>query len=53
MYSGAEGSFFNLLAQTVDVNGDGYVVAHALKPPDHLVQILAAENLIRVAQKKQ
>ena len=51
------GVFFNLLAQTVDVNGDGYVVAHALKPPDHFVQIhadgSAEEELLRHERRQR
>ena len=32
---------------------DGDIIAHGLKPPDELIQILSAEDLIRVAHEKE
>ena len=42
-----------LFADAADVDGDGDVVAHRLENPDHLIQILPAEHLPRVAHEKQ
>ncbi len=43
----------DFFAQTVDVHGDRDIIAHRLKPPYQLVQILASEYLIWVPGEKQ
>ncbi len=50
---GTGGIHFDFLPEAVDVDGNGGIITERFQPPDHFVEILAAEYLTGMAHQEE